>query len=135
MWPSDGAKPINKSSNKRSAEDGDDWAYRGFEDMRSRHPMFRMPNWMSEDDDISNLASRMSHSPHFSSMGRRGHPTRERPGSGGSGVDEDGVDGPNIDRGFLNTNSPNAVRIPIRIEAEAPPGCMPVQPQGRTTTS
>lgn len=84
---------------------------------------------MSEDDDISNLASRMSHSPHFSSMGRRGHPMRERPGSGGSGVDEDGVDGPNIDRGFLNTNSPNAVRIPIRIEAEAPPGCMPVQPQ------
>lgn len=91
--------------------------------------MFRMPDWMSEDDDMSHLASRMSQSPHFATPPRRGGPWRERRNSGGSstmsGAPDDAV-GDSVDGPHRHHSTP--IQIPIRIEAEAPPGCIQTPP-------
>ncbi|KAG7163722.1 BAG domain-containing protein Samui-like, partial [Homarus americanus] len=111
-----------------TAEDGEDFARRGMDDLRGRHAMFRMPTWMSEDEDVSNLATRMSHAPHFATMGRRGGPWRERRSSGGSAMsatsEDDSCDAAATDKSSQcsggSTDNPSQ-EIPIRLEAPAPP--------------
>ncbi|XP_064097410.1 BAG domain-containing protein Samui-like isoform X2 [Macrobrachium nipponense] len=140
MWPSHIAKPLKRAPIKRSAEDGEDFPRRtGMDDLRSRHGMFRMPAWMSEDDDMSDLAARMSHTPHFATMGRRGGPWRERRSSGGSAMSatsDDSCDAPPTDKSSQCSGGSSDVpshEIPIRIEAPCPPSMMQQQHQPQQT--
>ena len=112
------------------------------DDIRNRHPAFsRMPNWISEDDGMADLTSRMAHVPNWPlSMGRRGGPWRERRGSGGSAMSATSEDDSSYDpivndkssQGSGGSGGLEAVthEIPIMIEAEAPPSMMqqPTQP-------
>ncbi|ROT61511.1 hypothetical protein C7M84_020706 [Penaeus vannamei] len=103
-----------------------------------RHGMFRMPDWMSEDDDMSDLAHRMSHAPHFATMGRRGGPWRERRSSGGSAMsatsEDDFLRRAATDKSSQcsggSTEGPaTSHEIPIRLEAPAPPSASRQQQQ------
>ncbi|ROT83194.1 putative BAG domain-containing protein Samui isoform X1 [Penaeus vannamei] len=125
-------------SSALSAEDGEDLARRCMGDLRGRHGMFRMPDWMSEDDDMSDLAHRMSHAPHFATMGRRGGPWRERRSSGGSAMsatsEDDSCDAAATDKSSQcsggSTEGPaTSHEIPIRLEAPAPPSASRQQQQ------
>lgn len=110
------------------AEDGEDFNRRGMDDLRGRHQAFRMPAWVPEDEDMSDLAARMSHTPHFATVGRRGGPWRERRSSGGSAMsatsEDDSYDTAATDKSSQcsggSSDAPSH-EIPIRIEAPAPP--------------
>ena len=103
------------------------------DDMRNRHHGFpRIANWMAEDDGMTDLASRMAHTPNWPlSLGRRGGPWRERKNSGGSAMSATSEDDSSYDNAANDKSSQgsggsgglDAVshEIPIMIEAEAPP--------------
>ena len=129
------------------AEDGEDWARRATEGLRQHRPMFGVPSWMSDDQDMTDLASRMSHAPHWATLGRRGGqsgPWRERRSSGGSG----GMGAYSEDDSSQYSGSSSIPpvppdqpphEIPIKLEREAPQppllGQVRKPPQFATRTS
>ncbi|XP_050699986.1 trithorax group protein osa-like isoform X3 [Eriocheir sinensis] len=124
-------------------EGGDDPTLRG---RHPHHPHFRVPSWLSDDQDMKDLAARMSHAPHFATLGRRGGsagPWRERRHSGGSamsGTSEDDTFDPSgagdrMSQGSSGSCEQSGVphEIPIRFEAPPPPSQQQQPPVGPPT--